>query len=129
MRCVYLWLGIADPSTPGVRELLPTVSGMADYLKLHAAPPERVDNLGRILSANSPPGFSAALIPYLHALGLKQQEQLQIDRLAATMNASGLYGRDGAYYDQNLALFSTGWSEQRYRFDGDGNLKVPWGKK
>jgi endoglucanase len=124
---VYLWLGIADPSTPGVRELLPTVSGMADYLKLHAAPPEQVDNLGHILSTNAPPGFSAALIPYLHALNLKQQEQLQIDRLAATKDASrGLYGRAGAYYDQNLALFSTGWSEQRYRFDRDGNLKVPW---
>jgi endoglucanase len=126
---VYLWLGIADPATPGVRELLPTVSGMADYLKLHAAPPERVDDRGHILSANSPPGFSAALIPYLHALGLKQQEELQIDRFAAAKEASGLYGGAGAYYDQNLALFSTGWSEQRYRFDRDGNLKVLWREK
>jgi len=124
---VYLWLGIADPATPGVRELLPTVSGMAAYLKLHAAPPEQVDNLGHILSAKAPPGFYAALIPYLHALGLKQQERLQIDRLAAARDASlGLYGHNGAYYDQNLALFSTGWSEQRYRFDRDGNLQVSW---
>jgi len=43
-----------------------------------AAPPEQVDNLGHILSAKAPPGFYAALIPYLHALGLKQQERLQI---------------------------------------------------
>jgi endoglucanase len=127
---VYLWLGIADTATPSVRELLPTVSGMAAYLKLHATPPEQVDDLGRILSTNSPPGFSAALIPYLHALDLKQQEQLQIDRLGAAMNPSlGLYGSSGTYYDQNLALFSTGWSEQRYRFDSDGNLKVKWHKK
>jgi endoglucanase len=124
---VYLWLGIADPSTQGVRELLPTVSGMAAYLKLHSVPPEKVDDLGRILSANSPPGFSAALIPYLHALGLKQQEQLQSERLVAAKNASlGLYGDSGAYYDQNLALFSTGWSEQRFRFDRNGNLRVKW---
>ena len=127
---VYLWLGIADPATPGLRELLPTVSGMAAYLKLHATPPEKVDSLGHILSTNAPPGFSAALIPYLHTLGLKQQERLQIDRLAAAKNALlGLYGHDGAYYDQNLALFSTGWTEQRYRFDRDGNLTVTWRKK
>jgi endo-1,4-beta-D-glucanase Y len=126
---VYLWLGIADPATPGVRNVLPTVSGMADYLKLHATPPEKVDDLGQVLSANSPPGFSAALIPYLHALGLKQQEKLQIDRLTAAKDISlGLYG-DGAYYDQNLSLFSTGWSDQRYRFDRNGNLKVTWREK
>ena len=75
---VYLWLGLADPATPGVRQLLPTVSGMAAYLKLHAAPPEQVDNRGQILSSNSPPGFSAALIPYLHALGLKHPTDAEI---------------------------------------------------
>jgi endoglucanase len=124
---VYLWLGIADPETEGVRALFPTVSGMATYLQQHDAPPERVDDRGRILSANSPPGFSAAVIPYLHALGLKQQERLQIGRLAAAKDAStGLYGRDGAYYDQNLALFSLGWSEHRYRFDRNGDLILKW---
>jgi endoglucanase len=124
---VYLWLGIADPSTPGLQQLLPLVSGMSDYLKLHVTPPEQVTNTGQVLSPNSPPGFSAALIPYLHAVGLKAAEKLQIDRLAATKDVSlGLYGHNAEYYDQNLALFSTGWSEQRYRFDRDGNLKVKW---
>lgn len=100
---------------------------MATYLKAHITPPEKVDFQGQVLSTNAPPGFSAALIPYLHALGLKQQEKLQIDRLAATkVSTTGLYGPSAAYYDQNLALFSTGWSEQRYRFDRDGNLKVRW---
>jgi endo-1,4-beta-D-glucanase Y len=124
---VYLWLGIADPSTPGVQALLPLVSGMGEYLKAHITPPEQVDSAGRVLSANAPPGFSAAVIPYLRAVGLKQQEKLQIDRLSATKDAStGLYGHNAAYYDQNLALFSTGWTEQRYRFDRDGNLKPRW---
>jgi endo-1,4-beta-D-glucanase Y len=124
---VYLWLGIADPATPQVSALLPEVSGMGAYLKLHVTPPEQVDDQGRILSTNAPPGFSAAVLPYLHALGLRAQEKLQADRLAATYDASrGLYGHSGGYYDQNLALFSTGWSEQRYRFDRDGNLKVKW---
>jgi hypothetical protein len=30
------------------------------------------------------------------------------------------------YYDQNLALFATGWAEERYRFDREGCLKVRW---
>lgn len=128
---VYLWLGIADPATPGLQALLPAVSGMAAYLKVHVTPPEQVDSLGRVLNTNAPPGFSAALSPYLHALGLTSQEKLQIDRLAATRDAAlGLYGHNAAYYDQNLALFSTGWTERRYRFDRDGTLQVKWhGKK
>ena len=67
------------------------------------------------------------MLPYLHAMGLKQQEQQQATRLAATRDVkSGLYGRDGNYYDQNLALFATGWSEQRFRFEEDGKLRVKW---
>jgi endo-1,4-beta-D-glucanase Y len=127
---VYLWLGIADPATPGVQSLLSHLPSMAIYLKDHVAPPEQVDSAGRVLSPNSPPGFSAAVIPYLHALGAKTQEKLQIDRLASSKNlALGLYGQNAAYYDQNLALFSTGWSEQRFRFDRDGNLRVKWRKR
>jgi endoglucanase len=124
---VYLWLGIADPETPGVRELLPKVSGMALYLKSHMTPPEKVDGDGRVISPSGPPGFSAALAPYLQAAGMRAQAKAQMDRLAASKDsAQGLYGRDAAYYDQNLALFSTGWSEQRYRFDREGKLRVPW---
>ena len=123
---VYLWLGVADPTTSGMRSLLPLTPGMANYLKAHVTPPEQVDDTGRVLRTNGPPGFSAALIPYLHALGLRAQEKQQAERLAATRDALGLYGQNGAYYDQNLALFSTGWSEQRYRFDRDGVLSVKW---
>jgi endoglucanase len=124
---VYLWLGLADPATPGVRQLLPLVSGMSTYLKTHPIPPEQVDYAGRIISANAPPGFSAAVIPYLIALGLKDSATQQANHLAASASpALGLYGPKGDYYDQNLALFSTGWSEHRYRFDQNGSLKVKW---
>jgi endoglucanase len=124
---VYLWLGIADPQTRGVRLLFGKVPGMADYLKTHVVPPEKVDSTGKILSSNSPPGFSAAVYPYLQALGMNAQAKAQIDRLTAAKDATtGLYGRDASYYDQNLALFATGWSEQRYRFDRDGRLRVKW---
>jgi endo-1,4-beta-D-glucanase Y len=124
---VYLWLGISNPNTPRVSELLAAVSGMAVYMKSHATPPEVVDASGRVLGLNAPPGFSAAMVPYLQSVGMRAQARAQMDRLATTRNpAMGLYGRTPVYYDQNLALFSTGWVEQRYRFDPDGRLKVKW---
>jgi endo-1,4-beta-D-glucanase Y len=124
---VYLWLGIADPQTRDTRALLGKVPGMANYLKTHVTPPEKVDSTGRIIGPDGPPGFSAAVYPYLQALGMALQAKAQADRLAATKDPSaGLYGRDASYYDQNLALFATGWSEQRYRFDRDGRLRVKW---
>lgn len=124
---MYLWAGIADPSTAGVRQILPKMTGMGTYLRTHLTPPLRVDGTGKILEADAPTGFSAAVIPYLHAAGMKQQETEQSDRLAATKDSkTGLYGRGGDYFDQNLALFATGWAERRYRFEGDGRLRVKW---
>ena len=124
---VYLWLGISDSSTPGIRQLLAAVPGMAAYLKGHNLPPESVDANGRTISLNAPPGFSAAVVPYLRAIGMRGQAKAQLDRVDATKNpAMGLYGRNPVYYDQNLALFSIGWLEQRYRFDRDGRLNVKW---
>jgi endoglucanase len=124
---VYLWLGISDPQTPGVRQLLGDVRGMAEYIKAHLTPPEKVDSAGNVISPSGPPGFSAALIPYLRAIGAGNQAKAQAERLASTRNpVNGLYGKDAAYYDQNLALFATGWLEQRYRFDRDGKLQPHW---
>jgi endo-1,4-beta-D-glucanase Y len=124
---VYLWLGIADPATPGLKQLLADTSGMARYLHTNVTPPLQVGPNGKILSAAAPVGFSAAVIPYLHAVHLGPEEKTQADRLVALRDpTTGLYGKDAAYYDQNLALFANGWSEQRFRFDRDGTLKVQW---
>lgn len=122
---VYLWLGLSDPEMPGIHDLLTKVPGMGTYLKSHVTPPERVDGTGRVIGLSGPPGFSAALVPYLTAAGMRREAAAQVDRLAAS-RVSGLYGRDAAYYDQNLALFSTGWSERRFRFDRDGRITVNW---
>ncbi|MBS1823621.1 MAG: cellulase [Acidobacteria bacterium] len=124
---VYLWLGIADPETRGVRSLLTRVPAMAAYLDNHPIPPQQVDAQGRVLNPNGSPGFSAAVTPYLRALGKTAQAKIQSDRLAASRDATtGLYGKTADYYDQNLALFATGWSEGRFRFDRDGKLRVKW---
>jgi endoglucanase len=124
---VYLWIGIADPETPGVKESLSGLAGMAEYMKSHPAPPRRVDGDGKVLEAEGPVGFSAAVVPYLHALSMKQEEKLQSNRVAGMYDSSrGLYGRDALYYDQNLVLFAKGWAEERLRFDRQGRLKVKW---
>ncbi len=124
---VYLWLGLADSGTPGLHDLLTEVGGMSGYLRQAVTPPLEVDANGVVVQPASPPGFSAAVVPYLKAVGLKQQAKAQSDRLLATLDpSSGLYGRAGVYYDQNLALFSTGWSQDRFHFNRDGSLHVNW---
>ena len=124
---VYLWLGMADKGTPGVTEALEYLPGMARYLQTNSTPPLQVDSTGKIANAGGTVGFSAAVIPYLLALGQKGTAKVQSDRLTASKESdSGLYGRSTLYYDQNLALFSTGWTEGRFRFDRDGKLKLKW---
>jgi endo-1,4-beta-D-glucanase Y len=124
---VYLWLGMAAPGTPKLRELLGDVDGMAKAVGSGITPPLEVNAEGAVVRAEAPIGFSAAMIPYLTAIGMKAQAKTQMDRLTATRDSgSGLYGRPAEYYDQNLVLFSTGWSEERFRFERDGRLRVKW---
>jgi endo-1,4-beta-D-glucanase Y len=126
---VYLWAGMSDPLTPGAKAILASTPGMASYLGSHQLPPEQVSSEGVVISTNSPVGFSAALIPYLDALGKTELRERQQARLEAGRNPStGLYGRPPAYYDQNLVMFAKGWEERRFRFDRDGELKVTWKK-
>jgi endoglucanase len=124
---VYLWAGMSDHSTPGQQECMDAISGMAAYLKTQLLPPAKVDDHGQVAAADGTVGFSAALIPYLDAAGEKKQSKDQMERVLATKDAStGLFGHNQDYYDQNLALFGLGWSEQRFRFEKDGRLKVKW---
>lgn len=124
---VYLWLGIADRQTPGLAALLKLTGGMADVLRQALTPPLEVDPQGRIVRPFAPVGFYAAAVPYLDARGMTEQANHQHDRVAAARQPdSGLYGEPAMYYDQNLVLFSTGWSEKRYHFTSDGMLQVKW---
>ncbi len=124
---VYLWLGMSDKSTPGLKGFFDATSGMAAYLKRQVTPPHKVDGQGTVLATDAPVGFSAAVVPYLQALNLRAQEKIQLDRIGAFKDqTSGLYGKDPAYYDQNLILFATGWTEGRFHFDRDGKLVTHW---
>ena len=124
---VYLWAGMLDPAAPGRDAILRSLSGMADWLRKNAAPPEKVRRDGSVEVPNGPAGFSAALLPYLSAIGEKKLADAQSGRLRSALDSrTGLYGRPSKYYDQNLALFALGWTERRFWFDSSGTLRTWW---
>jgi len=124
---VYLWAGMMERGKFR-SEVLDAVPAMGAYLVDHDAPPEKISDRGIPMAQDGPVGFSAAVLPYLRALpnqgkpGAKQTIRLSAQR----DQASGLYGKDVAYYDQNLALFATGFLDGRFRFGANGELKVEW---
>jgi endo-1,4-beta-D-glucanase Y len=124
---VYLWAGMLDVKTPHRQAILNSLQGMLGYLRAHGAPPAEVMENGAVKDPNGGPGFSAALIPYLRALNEAAILEGQTERLRSQLNPhTGLYGTRPRYYDQNLALFSTGWTEKRFSFDSVGKLRVTW---
>jgi endoglucanase len=129
---VYLWAGMIDRSSPLRAQVLSAIPAMSAYLASHDAPPEKVTAQGIPLAQDGPVGFSAALLPYLRAfpdLSDSRSSAQQTVRVARMRDAStGLYGKDLAYYDQNLALFSTGFIDGRFRFGPGGELNVEWNR-
>ena len=128
---VYLWAGFIHPAYNRRAEVLGAVSGMSVWLANHDAPPEKIRADGFPMPQDGPVGFTAALIPYLRAWpGQEKAVMRQMIRLSADKNPeTGLYGKDQAYYDQNLALFASGFLEGRFRFEPSGELIVDWTRK
>jgi endoglucanase len=104
---------------------------MSVYLANHDAPPEKVSDQGIPMAQDGPQGFSAAVLPYLRAFpGSSRSSARQMVRLSKARDAStGLYGKDLAYYDQNLALFAMGFIDARFRFGAGGELNVEWNRR
>jgi endoglucanase len=124
---VYLWAGMLDPQTPQHDSVLKALPGMADYLHRNPVPPAKVKLDGSVEDPKGPPGFSAALLPYLSALGERELENQQSSRLRSELNSNtGLYGKPAKYYDQNLALFALGFEERRFWFNSHGALQLSW---
>jgi endoglucanase len=124
---VYLWAGMLDGPTPHRDAILKSISGMANYLHMNAVPPAKVRTDGSIEDPKGPVGFSAALLPYAAALGENQIRVQQLSRLRSELKPqTGLFGAPPRYYDQNLALFGLGFSEQQFWFDSEGALKMRW---
>lgn len=124
---VYLWAGMLDTQTPGSAGLLAALQGMAAYLQENKYPPAEVTPGGKIRNKQGSVGFSAAVAPYLERINESSLADLNRKRLQGAYDpATGLFGSTPAYYDQNLALFSTGWTERRFSFDTAGRLLVSW---
>ena len=125
---VYLWAGMMDGKDLARPRVLNAIPSMSVYLANHDAPPEKVSEEGIPVEQDGPVGFSAALLPYLRAYPDDSPVAArQLVRLAQQKDsASGLYGKDLAYYDQNLALFATGFIDGHFRFGSGGELHVEW---
>jgi endo-1,4-beta-D-glucanase Y len=126
---VYLWAGMTNSQTPGAEKLTGIFAPMSQYVKAHSAPPETVGANGIILSTSAPTSFAVALAPFLLSSGERPLAMhLQRNVIAEISSSTGLLGSPARYYDQNLALFSLGWLQQRFRFAPDGTLRVQWKK-
>lgn len=124
---VYLWAGMMNDSCPYKKEILGADLSMSKYMSSHSVPPAEITGSGQVVNPNGSVGFSAAVLPYLEALNMRSALSEQVRRLQSEKNTrTGLYGDKPRYYDQNLALFATGWSEGRFHFDGHGLLQVTW---
>ncbi|MGH9599705.1 MAG: glycosyl hydrolase family 8, partial [Terracidiphilus sp.] len=128
---VYLWAGMIDPAGKLRQEILNAIPAMSVYLTNHGAPPDKVSDQGIPSGQDGPVGFSAAVLPYLRAFpNLSKPDAVQTIRLATQRDSStGLYGKDLAYYDQNLVLFATGFIDGRFSFGREGQLKVEWKRR
>lgn len=121
---VYLWAGMM-PDGDAARDLLAATSGLLDGYKDRGALPEHVDVVTGTAHGRAPPGFIAALLPLAYSRG----DFVAAGRLSQELSrhlVRGLYGDPPRYYDQNLALFATGWAEERFRFAADGRLVPRW---
>jgi endoglucanase len=120
---VYLWAGMLHAQAEERHLLLKTLAPMAHFVREQGYPPESIDILTGQASGPAPAGFSAALLPFLHASG-------QTDALRAqTLRLQKRAPRHNAYYEQCLMLFGQGWMEGAYRFDAHGRLLPRWKSK
>lgn len=122
---VYLWAGMLNSDEPRRAALLRTFTPLADYVAARGYPPERVDTQTGQPGPNAGNGgFSAAVAPYLAALGRAGQANAQVRRTRelAQREPNGQPG----YYTQVLTLFGLGYLDGQFRFARDGALVPAW---
>lgn len=119
---VYLWAGMLAADAPSRGAALEVFRPMADFVASHGFPPERVDTQTGTAGSNAGnAGFSAAVAPYLAALGHDDLARTQAQRTRSLAREAPL-----GYYSQVLALFGLGYLDGLYRFDADGAVIPAW---
>ncbi|EEA00052.1 Cellulase [Burkholderia sp. H160] len=119
---VYLWAGMLDAADPLRTATLRTFAPLANHVAVHGYPPERVDTQTGALGPNAGNGgFSAAVAPYLAALGRSDLAAAQVARSRSMAKAA-----PSGYYTEVLMLFGLGYLDGLYRFDPNGQLVPAW---
>lgn len=119
---VYLWAGMLAGDEPQRAALLRTFAPLADYVAAKGYPPERVDTQTGQPGPNAGNGgFSAAVAPYLAALGRADQASAQARRTRELAQRE-----PPGYYTQVLTLFGLGYLDGQFRFSRDGALVPAW---
>jgi endo-1,4-beta-D-glucanase Y len=117
---VYLWAGLLDRADPARAALIAALRPMARYVAAHGEVPERVDTRSGVVEGAGPPGFDAAMLPFLKAAGETQAASKLMQRLANQPVTAD------TYYGQALSLFAQGGDNGPYRFAADGSLITRW---
>lgn len=127
---VYLWAGLTPSDDPYAGTVLNLMHGMSVAVADTGAPPEIVHTLTGQIKNTGPAGFSAALVPYLHARKEDALMQMQYKRASALwqsgLDAALTQSQQPAYYNHVLSLFSTGWQQGHYQFQASGSLQLRW---
>ncbi|MFP4833598.1 cellulose synthase complex periplasmic endoglucanase BcsZ [Paraburkholderia sp. BR10879] len=119
---VYLWAGMLASDDPLRASTLATFRPLAEFVGAHGFPPERVDTTTGTAGPNEGNGgFSAAVAPYLSALGRSDLANAQVDRSRTLAQKS-----PPGYYSSVLMLFGLGYLDGLYHFDAQGRVAPAW---
>lgn len=115
---VYMWIGMMDDKDSYKKALLDHYAPMSAHMAQNPKPPEQVNVQTGQTKNHGPIGFSAALLPFLHASNNDKGLQMQLMRLVS----EPLNLKAEVYYDQVLAIFAINWMNRMYKFDHNGLL-------
>ena len=119
---VYLWAGMLAGDDPLRASTLATFKPLADFVGAQGFPPERVDTTTGTPGPNEGNGgFSAAVAPYLAALGRSDLANAQAERSRTLAQKS-----PPGYYSSVLMLFGLGYLDGLYHFDAQGRVAPAW---
>ena len=126
----YMWAGLMPARDRLRKPLLASLDGMLQATGEDGVPPEKVQVTSGAHSGAGPFGFSAALLPYLKALGkttLQQEQAVRVEQLMAqSLTPEAVKLAQPPYYFFVLSLFSLGYMDNRYHFLDDGKLQPMW---
>ncbi|MGQ0619704.1 MAG: cellulose synthase complex periplasmic endoglucanase BcsZ [Panacagrimonas sp.] len=121
---VFLWAGFGPAGLPQAKALTERLRPFAALLRAAGRTPERWYPDGRAAEGVGPPGFDAALRPFLLAVAASDLDGAAQTRLDKA-RVGDLIGAPARYYDQVLALFGEGFAQGRFKFAADGRLELP----